>query len=122
MTDTKTRFLSRWLLVPNRWNQTLCLVISPSIKKRGKSASCLSEQGKDGITTSLSLPEHPDSRYMHSYAEYLLPYLIKQLIWTVVLLYEIIFVDISTFLEFFISLKHTLWLLIQNGRIQPLKV
>ena len=59
---------------------------------------------------------------MHSYAEYLLSYLIEQLIWTVILLYEIIFVDITTFLDLFISLKHTLRLLIQNGVILPLKV
>ena len=52
----------------------------------------------------------------------LLSNLIEQLIWTVVLLYEIIFVDISTFLELFISLKHTLRLLIQNGVISALKV
>ena len=82
-------------LVPNRRNQTLCLVPSPAIKKRGESAGWLSEQGKDGITMSLSLPEHNDCTvYMHSYAEYLLSYLIEQLIWTVVLLCEIIFVDI----------------------------
>ena len=49
-------------------------------------------------------------------------HLIEQLIWTVILLYEIIFVDITTFLELFISLKHTLRLLIQNGVIAPLKV
>ena len=49
------------ILVPNRWNQTLCLVPSPAINKRGESAGWLSEQVKDGITTSLSLSEHPDS-------------------------------------------------------------
>ena len=72
---------------------------------------------------SLSLPQHPDCTvYMHSYAEYLLSYLIEQLIWTVVILCEIIFVDISIFLELFISLKHTLRLFIQNDVIPPLKV
>ena len=104
-------------LVPNRWNQTLCLVPSPSIKKRGESDGWLSEQGKEGITMSLSLPEHPVCT-----CRILLSNLIDELIWIVVLLYEIIFVDISTFVELFISLKHTLRLLIQNGVIQPLKV
>ena len=49
-------------------------------------------------------------------------YLIKQVIWTVLLLYEIIFLDFSTFLELFISLKHTLRLLILVGVIPPLKI
>ena len=52
-------------LVPNRWNQLLCLVPSPSIKKRGESAGWLSEQGKDSITMSLSLPEHPVCTCIH---------------------------------------------------------
>ena len=61
--------------------------------------------------------------FVHAFiCRILLSNLIEQLIWTVVLLYGIIFVDISTFLELFISLEHTLRLLIQNGVIPPLKV
>ena len=61
-------------LLPNCWNQTLCLVPSPSIKKQGQSVGWLPEQGKDGITTSLSLPEQPDCTCIH-----------MQKIWTVFL-------------------------------------
>ena len=47
--------------------------------------------------------------------------LIKQLIWTVSLLSEIIFVHYSTFLQLFTRPECTLWLLIQNSVIPPLK-
>ena len=74
-------------LVPNRWNQTLCLVPSPSIKKRGESVGWLPEEGKDGITTSMSLPEQPDCTCVHMQKILInVTNLIKQFIWTVFLL------------------------------------
>ena len=41
------------------------------LKKRGESVGWLPEEGKDGIKTSLLLPEQPDCTciHMHSHAE-----------------------------------------------------
>ena len=52
-------------LVPNRVWKSVSLVPSPSIKKRGQSASWLSEEGKDRIMTSLSLLEQPNCTCIH---------------------------------------------------------
>ena len=80
-----------YILVPNHWNQTMCLVSSPSIKKRGESVGWLPEEGKDGIMTSLSLP------YSHAENKINVTNLIKQFIWTVFLPLQTITVHYSTF-------------------------
>ena len=107
-------------LVPNRWNQTLCLFqVRPLRNGANPPVGCQSK----AKTVSRCHCHCRNTLFVHAFiCRILLSNLIEQLIWTVVLLYEIIFVDISTFLELFISLMHTLRLLIQNGMISPLKV
>ena len=73
------------ILVPNCWNQTLCLVQSSSITKQGECVGWLQEEGADGIMTSLSLPEQPDCTFIHVQKILIITNLIKQFIWTVFL-------------------------------------